>query len=174
MLNHLVVTTTGSDRPGIVRRVTEALVAHGANMEESRMARLGGEFAGIMLVAVPEERLSSLKEELAGLEREGLHVVTKPTAVVGGMFQGYVPYEVSMSGADHQGIVHAVADFLAGQGINIESLETDTTNAPVTGATLFSMRALVQAPPSISFGELRRNLAEIADRLGVDVEVKFP
>lgn len=174
MPSHLVVTATGTDRPGIVQRVTHALVEHGANMEESRMARLGGEFAAILLVSVPENQVSGLREALEGLEREGLHVFAKPTAVAAGAFQGYVPFEVSMSGADHQGIVHAVADFLARQGINIDSLDTETTNAPVTGATLFSMRAVVQAPPAVTLPELRRRLGEIADRLGVDLEVKFP
>ena len=37
----LVVTVLGSDRPGIVERVSEVVLAAGANWEESRMARLG-------------------------------------------------------------------------------------------------------------------------------------
>ena len=174
MSNYIVVTATGPDRPGIVQRVTEVLVAHGANLEESRMAQLGGEFAGVMLVSVPDDRMAALSAGLAGLAEHDLNVVTKPTTGRAGMFKGYVPYEVFLSGADHQGIVHTVADFLAGQGINIESLDTEVTNAPVTGAQLFSMRATVQAPPAFSFRELKNRLAEIADRLGVDIEVRFP
>ena len=175
MQRHLVITSTGPDRPGLLRRVTEVLVAHGANLEESRMAQLGGEFAAIMLVSAPEERVGALNDDLADLEeREGLKVVVKPTSRGPGPYQGYLPYQVVLSGADHQGIVHAVADFLAGQGINIESLDTDVVNAPVTGAALFSMRAVVQAPPAISFRVLKARLAEIADRLGVDIDVRFP
>ena len=173
MSSYIVVTATGSDRPGIVQRVTEALVAHGANLEESRMAQLGGEFAAVMLVSVPEDRVPALKEAMAALAEHGLSVSTKPTSRRPGMFQGYVPYEVFLTGADHQGIVHAVADFLARQGINIESLETEVSNAPETGAQLFAMHATVQAPPAIPFKELKRRLAEIADRFGVDIEVTF-
>ncbi|MBA3556952.1 MAG: transcriptional regulator [Gemmatimonadales bacterium] len=173
MSTHLVVTAAGRDRPGIVQRVTEVLVAHGANVEEARMARLGGEFAAILLVAVPQPRVTGLNAGLASLERDDLHVLTRPTTKAADLFQGYVPFEVHLSGADHQGILHRVSDFLAGQGINIESLDTEVTNAPVTGVALFSMHALVQAPPDVSFGELRTRLREIADRLGVDIEVKF-
>ncbi|MFN2432501.1 MAG: glycine cleavage system protein R [Gemmatimonadota bacterium] len=174
MLSHLVLTVTGSDRPGIVQRVTEVLVSHAANLEESRMARLGGEFAAIMLVAVPEARAAGLSQALASLERESLRVVTRSTMRGPGAFQGYVPYEVSVSGADDQGIVHAVADFLAGHGVNIESLQTSVVNAPETGTALFSMEARVQAPRELALGELRRRLGEIGERLGVDVEVRFP
>jgi glycine cleavage system regulatory protein len=148
-------------------------VAHGGNVEEARMARLGGEFAAIMLVSAPDENLQALQKDLVELEAENLRVVARLTTKAAEPFRGYVPYELALSGADHVGILHAVSDFLAREGINIESLDTEVTNAPVTGIALFSMRAVLQAPPSISFAELRRRLAEIADELGVDIELKF-
>ncbi len=173
MLSHLVLTVNAPDRPGIVQRVTEVLVAHGGNVEEARMARLGGEFAAILLVSVPTANLPVLEADLASLERENLRAVARSTTKTVEPFQGYVPYELLLSGADHHGILHEVADFLASEGINIESLDTEVTNAPVTGVALFSMRAVLQAPPTLSFGELRRKLEEIADELGVDIELKF-
>ena len=45
---YLVVTTVGPDRRGMVEKITDVMVNHQANIEESRMARLGGEFAVIM------------------------------------------------------------------------------------------------------------------------------
>jgi len=173
LLSHLVVTVNAPDRPGIVHRVTEVLVSHGGNVEEARMARLGGEFAAILLVAVPTANLAGLESDLADLERENLRATSRPTTKTVGAFQGYVPYELLLSGADHHGILHEVADFLASEGINIESLDTEVTNAPVTGVALFSMRAILQSPPTVTFGELRRKLAEVADELGVDIELKF-
>jgi glycine cleavage system transcriptional repressor len=173
MLSHLVLTVNAPDRPGIVRRLTEGIVRQGGNIEEARMARLGGEFAAILLVAVPETNRTALEAELVGLERENLRVTIRPTTAAAEAFRGYVPYQLELSGADNQGILHEVADFLAGEGINIDSLDTEVTNAPITGVALFSMRAELQAPPTTSFGELRRKLEEIADELGVDIEVTF-
>ena len=60
MKSFLVVTITCPDRPGIVERVTDVVVAHGGNWEESRLARLGGDFAGIAMVSVPSERADEL------------------------------------------------------------------------------------------------------------------
>ena len=57
MKTHLMVTITCPDRPGIVERVTEVIESFSANWEESRMARLGGDFAGIVRVSVPAEKI---------------------------------------------------------------------------------------------------------------------
>ena len=48
---HLVVTAVGRDRPGIVAELTAAVAACRANVADSRMALLGGEFALMMPVS---------------------------------------------------------------------------------------------------------------------------
>ena len=42
---HVAVTAVGADRPGIVAAVSRALYDVGGNIEDSRMAILGGHFA---------------------------------------------------------------------------------------------------------------------------------
>jgi len=58
MRTNIVFTLTGPDRIGIVESVTKMLLGHGANVESSRMTRLGGEFAMLMLVSMPEQPAS--------------------------------------------------------------------------------------------------------------------
>jgi glycine cleavage system transcriptional repressor len=77
-------------------------------------------------------------------------------------------------GADHEGIVHSVARYLASLQIQVETMDTHLTPAPITGTPIFSMHALVEAPPNVTLPILRRKLAEVADELGVDIEVKLP
>ena len=52
---YLVVTAIGHDRRGTVEKITDVVVAHHANIEESKMARLGGEFAVIMLLSLSDK-----------------------------------------------------------------------------------------------------------------------
>jgi len=174
MKKYMVITATGLDRPGIVDQITEVLLEYGANVEESRMARLGGEFAVIMLASVSGEKASGLQQGLAQLGHKSLTIATKMTDVAPGRFKGYIPYELFVSGADHEGIIHSVAHFLSEQGINVETLESDVVNAPVSGTALFSMHAMIQVPPTTSLSDLREKLAEIGDSVGVDIEVKVP
>ena len=79
MQKNFVLTVTGPDRIGIVERVTGLLFEQGGNVELSRMARLGGEFAMLLLVAIPESRIPGLDGDLALLAADGYKVTTTPT-----------------------------------------------------------------------------------------------
>ena len=172
---HLVVTIVGPDRRGLVAEITETIVEHHASIEESRMSRLGGDFAIIMLVAIDAAQKEMCCAALEKLEDHGLEVFSRVTDLSRiEKFKGFVPYEVSVWGADHEGIVHHVAEYLAELRIQVDDMETHVTKAPVTGTPLFSMHAEVQSPPEISLPQLREKLEKLGDHLGVDIGVKLP
>src|SRR3954452_3948784 len=151
MQTNFVLTLTGPDRVGIVDRVTGLLLGHGGNVETSRMARLGGEFAILMLVSMPEGRFAGLEKGLEGLAAEGYKLTTTPAArTYSEAHTGWLPYRIEVHGADHEGIIHEVAHYLSQRGINIESMDSETTPAPLSGAPLFAMTAHVAVPPSLT------------------------
>jgi glycine cleavage system transcriptional repressor len=170
MKTQLLVTSVGEDRPGIVASITEVFVAHKANLEESRMAILGGEFAAIMLVTVAQERVAELEGALKKLETQGLSITSKSTkaGTAGG---GQSVCNIELKGADHEGIVHQVSKCLRDSGVNIQSMETEIVPAPETALPLFSMHARVQIPQTVSVDKLRAQLNEIARKEAVDIKV---
>jgi glycine cleavage system transcriptional repressor len=143
MRKNIVLTLTGSDRVGIVDSVTELLVKYDGNVETSRMARLGGEFAMLMLISIPEEQLANLEQGVQGLHAQGFQVTTKVTGQSHEhKYNGWLPYQIEVHGADHEGIVHQVAHYLTQRGINIESMDTGIVPAPMSGTLFFSMSAV--------------------------------
>src|SRR6059036_1362215 len=54
------LTCIGDDRPGLVSALSAPIKAHGGSWERSQMSRLAGKFAGILMVAVPDERADAL------------------------------------------------------------------------------------------------------------------
>ncbi|MCC2101432.1 MAG: amino acid-binding protein, partial [Hyphomicrobiales bacterium] len=58
----MVLTLIGDDKPGLVNAASAAVAAHGGTWLESRLARLAGKFAGIVLIAAPEDRAEALTE----------------------------------------------------------------------------------------------------------------
>jgi len=172
MRSNIVFTLTGTDRIGIVETVTKLLLSLGGNVETSRMARLGGEFAMLMLVAIESEQLASLEQGVAQLTAEGFKVtVTETGKAQAEPHTGWSPFRIEVVGADHEGIIHQVALYLSQRGITIESMETETAPAPLSGSPLFTMTAFVLVPPSLVGQGWEAALAEAGDRENVDITV---
>ncbi len=170
---YFVVTIVGPDQRGLVARITEEIVAQGANIEESRMSRLGGEFATLMLLSLANGDSQKLLSGLERLNSGQVKVFFKETTLARlKVFEGFMPYEISVVGADHEGIVHRVAEYLAELRCQIDDMETRVSPAPVTGTPLFSMDAEIKAPPGITLAQLRHKLEALGDPLNVDIEVK--
>jgi glycine cleavage system transcriptional repressor len=171
---YLVLTAVGQDRPGIVSEVTALLAGRGANVADSRMAVLGGDFALMMLVAVPPERAEGLRGELGSLAEElGLELVLRGTRSPAEHRGGQVrSYEVTVHALDHPGIVHAVTTALRELGGNIVALDTSAYQAAVTGAPLFRMSLCADFPAGVSAARLREALTHVSEAANADVEVR--
>ncbi|MBN1419020.1 MAG: hypothetical protein JXP34_09605 [Planctomycetes bacterium] len=173
MKEFLVLTAVGPDRPGLVDAISEYLLERGANIESSRMAILGGEFAVILLLSADAEaanRIEADRETLA--ERSGLTISLKETTERPPKEVESIPYDIRAVSLDHPGIVHVVAHALAQMGINVASLETRTTPAPVTGTPLFSMHLEVEVPVALAGANLRSTLQKIGKDAGIDLEIR--
>lgn len=172
MPSTIVFTLTGPDRVGIVEEITSVLLGLGGNIETSRMERLGGEFAMLVLLALPADKVGDLDAALSHLTGQGYKLTTSATDEgAADAFADWVPYQVEVHGADHEGIIHDVAAGISQRGINIESMETGTSRAPVSGVTLFNMSALVLVPPGLADTDWIAALDEAGQRANVDVEV---
>jgi glycine cleavage system transcriptional repressor len=164
----LVLTAVGADRPGLVREMSRAIHAAGANLEDSRMAILGGEFALIVLAAGPAAALETLDRQAPELgERLGLHIVTKATTR-GGDRRDFLPYHLRVTGVDRPGIVQSVTGILADHGVNVASLESRVTYAPLSGTPMFVLEADLQVPSELALSKLRRELGASCDAENLD------
>ncbi|HNK63774.1 MAG TPA: ACT domain-containing protein [Anaerolineales bacterium] len=171
MSKNIVLTLTGKDKIGLVDHVTSVVVKRGGNVEASRMAHLGGEFAMLMLVTVADGQVADLDADFQGLRAEGYQAALIQTEDESKKFSGWLPYEIEVTGADHEGIIHEVSHHLASQGINIESMDTSSTPAPMSGTPLFMMKGVVLVPPKLNFHDWSDALEDIGDKLNVNVKV---
>jgi len=171
MQRSLVMTIIGEDRPGLVDSVASLVAGHGGNWLESRMSRLGGQFAGILRAEVPSEREHSLLSALETLAEQGLNVVVhadKTKAVAAKR-----PFSVlDIVGQDRPGIIREISHALASFGVNVEELHTECVSAAMSGETLFKARATLSIPESCNLQELLKTLEKIAADLFVDVSLE--
>jgi len=171
MNKNLVISLIGHDRVGLVDELTKLIVEVKGNIEASRMVHLGGEFAVLMHVVVPEGNSETLQAAVEELSNDGFKIIitetkqSDPTS-----YQGWLPYRVEVTGADHEGIIHSVSHHIANLGINIESMETNIVKAPISGTPLFTLTAIVFAPPEQSH-DWYDDLYTVGDDLNVDIEI---
>jgi glycine cleavage system transcriptional repressor len=167
---HAAVSAVGVDRPGIVAAVTEVLHTARCNIEDSRMATLGGHFAMMLIVAMPDELdARALEERLQPVARDlDLVVIARAVAEVQGEHLEGEPYVVSVYGADHPGIVARVTDLLAARGVNIADLATHVLGAD---PAVYVMVMEVTLPPEEDASGLERDLKALASELAVDVSI---
>ena len=166
----LVMTVIGQDRPGLVDSVAALVAEHGGNWLESRMSRLGGQFAGILRVEVPSENESPLVTALKKLESRGLAVVVHPDQ------PKPLPRSARQSvleivGQDRPGIVRAISHALASLGVNVEELHTECESAAMSGETMFKARARLSLPESCDAAQVRQQLERIAADLIVEISL---
>ena len=166
----LVLTLIGVDRPGLVKAISNVASRHGANWEASRMARLGGKFAGLLLVTLEPARAEALRRDLEALSEHGLKVVVEESARVEPR-KDWVSIKLELIGTDRVGITHQVAQTLAELGINVDELSTECSSAPMSGGELFKLSALLACPPSIEMDRLRQELERLENDLMVDISL---
>lgn len=150
--------------------IARVLLELDGNVEDSRMSILRGQFAVMLIVALPEgtdrakleQKLSPVREAL-GLEALTVSPVEKAPAA------GPEPTHVlSVYGADHSGIVHAFSTALADRGISITDLETKLAGE---NEGIYVMLMEIAAADSDET-ELRTALEAVAEEAGVDVSLR--
>jgi glycine cleavage system transcriptional repressor len=161
-VRELAITAVGSDRPGIVAGMTDALLDLGANLLDCRAALLRGSFAIVMAVELPDsisdDRVNAaLAEPAAAL---GLRVWVGDTH--GDDQHDAAPPErciVSVYGADHPGIVSAV---------NIVDLSSRSIGSP----PVYVLGIEAELPHGMSVATLSAALQPVASAQDINVSIE--
>jgi glycine cleavage system regulatory protein len=164
----LVMTILGPDRTGLVESVARVVADHGGNWLESRMCRLGGEFAGILRIELPVEKRQMLLDALQALQGRGLALVVRPDEAAASATQGRQA-KLEIVGHDRPGIVRQITHALARASVNVEEFSSECVSAPMSGETLFKAAARLQLPERCDLAALKTDLEKIADDLLVDI-----
>ena len=72
MMATLVLTVIGKDKSGLVDALAEPIATHGGSWDRSHMARVAGQFAGLIVVSVPDRQVAALTASFDALNAQGL------------------------------------------------------------------------------------------------------
>jgi glycine cleavage system transcriptional repressor len=164
---HVALTAVGVDRPGIVAAVSRAVFTTGGNIEDSRMAILGGHFAVVLIVSLPSGDVPGLEAAIAqAAGAMELVVSVRPVPDAAPEHAAGAPFVVRVYGADKPGIVARVSECLAERAVNIRDLATHVLEGDTP---VYVMLLDVTVPGDVD--EMRRALEALAADIGVDVSI---
>nr|WP_276583431.1 ACT domain-containing protein [Pseudomonas sp. RIT-PI-S] len=166
----MVLTVLAHDKAGQVERIANCVAEHHGNWLESRMARMAGQFAGILRVEVPAAHRPALVRALERLGEQGIRVLVEQSTVPQG--EAWKLVTLTLTANDRPGIVRDLSRLLAGKGVNVERLSTDVSPAPMFSELLFRAEAQLAVPEALSLEALQETLESMADELMVDLELR--
>jgi glycine cleavage system transcriptional repressor len=161
----------GKDRPGIIAGIAHALAAMGANLEDSRMTILRGQFAVMLVLDAPgisdggliEGALEATAEEL------NLFIGVRPLPDAVEAPQVGERYSILVDGADRPGIVAGVAEAILGLGGNV--IELSSRLLAHEGQSGYVLRLSIALPVAVSGAALEQAISEVSATLGVTSSV---
>ncbi len=167
LMQDIVVTLLGSDRPGLVESIATHVRNLGGNWTDSRLCRLGGQFAGILRISLPADRLTEWDTAVASLRERGMEINqtrNDSTPTTPGRTARF-----ELLGQDQPGIIQRIASVWAAHHINVEEMTTLCRPAPWTGENLFEATATVTIPDTCDTHVVQQDLEAIASDLMVDI-----
>jgi glycine cleavage system transcriptional repressor len=168
---HLILTAVGPDQIGLVEKISEFISRHRCNIEDSKMAVFCGEFALIFLISGESGNLFKVANDYRELEAQTGLTITIKTPAIRKPAASFLPYKLTASCMDHPGIVYQISAILSSLDINMESMETKTYAAPVSGTPIFRLEADISIPTKININSLRERFAEIQKEENIDIEL---
>ena len=168
---HLILTAVGPDRVGLVEKIAAFIARHDCNIEDSKMAVFCGEFAVIVLIGGDGGKLVKIASDYREIEAETGLTISLKTPAIRKTEESYLPYKLTASCMDHPGIVYKISNALSNLGVNIESMETKTYSAPISGTPIFQLEADLAVPVKTNINQLRERFGEIQREENIDIEL---
>ena len=167
-LEKTIIYIQGKDKPGIISSISKKINQCNGNIEISKMIRLESFFNMIILVSISSKDLANLKE-CFNLIKSDLFIRINTSEIKSTPIN---LYSFTLKGADTIGLIYNFTDYLSDKNINIDHLETEIKNAPITGHPLFFLTGILNIPKEINIEKLSIELIKLSEKYNVAVKLK--
>lgn len=165
----LVFSVFAADRPQLVNMISDVVSSHQGSWMSSSLSRLCGQFAGLVHVAVDDDKRAALINDLKALSEDGILISERPDTGLVDDNDEITQVELVLEANDRPGIVGEISAVLGQANINIDSLETGCESASMAGYPLFRAHLYLSLPDGVAEDDLDTLLARISDDVMISV-----
>lgn len=166
--SRLLIAAIVPNDPPSLRELTGRITNVECNIEESHVAALGQETAGLFLVSGSWNAIARLETALQKLAAEENMTITLTRTEARSQEGNHLPYAVEVIAADDPGIVHHLVGFFSHRKITIDGLVSNCYQAVQTGTPMFAAHLSIAIPANVQIAALREEFMEFCDRLNLD------
>ena len=170
-MEKLIINAFGPDKPGIVAKISKIIFSFNANIENSKMILLESDFTILMLISIDETKINQFKTELNKID--DLELSFKQTLKRSNNELKYNKYSFTISVADNEGIIYLYSDLFKKNNINIEKMETEIDNAPISGFPMFVLSSILNIPYKLDIDIFKKSLKDIAQENNIEYKLKI-
>ncbi|MBN2498372.1 MAG: hypothetical protein JXR96_27525 [Deltaproteobacteria bacterium] len=173
MKRYRLLLASGADRSGIVHAVSQYVYQHSCNVEDSRMAVLGGRFAMMMLFSGKDKDVERFETELEDFGRQaGLSAVVSPADCPEEPATAGPVVRMEVVAMDAPGILVQIAAALKELGVSIQSLDAHLAPAPTSGTTISSVKIKLAVPAGVEISKVEDEMERLAAQINLDIVIR--
>ena len=169
----IIITLFAKDRPGIIRELSDTVLANKGNWLESSLSRLCGQFTGIVHIEIADEQKADLLSAFDGLSQTGINVMVQNHQEIDEAAESdsFEAVQILVEANDRAGIIEEIATALADEDVNIENMDSECESASMAGYNLFRAHMFLALPEGMTEEQLEGVLENVSDDLMVSVLV---
>lgn len=173
-MKKVIISVVGQDRPGIIARVSQTLVAEDGNIENVSQSILQGQFSGIFIVTIPRLQQNRDLEDKLGEQLASMHLYVhvedfREPAPLPDPGQTE-PFVITTRGPDRKGLVAGITEVIAAYQVNVSNLQAvfEGGDDPNRNIMIYE----VDIPLSLRQSALRADLRQRAAELNLDISIQ--
>lgn len=168
MTTRILISFFCDDRPGVIEELSAAVARCDGNWLDSQLSRLGGRFAGVLQVHLPQDQRQALQEALAELNARGITAIL--TDAGNAAPRAGAVRRLTLLGPDRPGIVHELTGTLNASGFNVLSLDTQVEAAPMSGEPMFCASAKIEIMDNSQLDTLEAKLDLMREAMTLEID----
>ena len=165
----IIITLFAKDRPGIIRALSDTVLANKGNWRESSLSRLCGQFTGIVHVEVESADRAALVAAFGALSQDGINVTVQNAEGVKTDDNEVNGLQILVEANDRPGIIKEIADALAAENVNVDNIDTEVESASMAGYPIFRAHMFLAMPDDLSEDDLEEILEGVSDDVMVSI-----
>jgi glycine cleavage system transcriptional repressor len=171
-MQRVILTASGTDRPGIIDELSKYILERGGSIEDSRMVSLHGQVAMLLLVAAAAESVPRIRDDIGQLASASRLCTELHDIAEGSTDRNTFAHRLVVTGPEQTGVVHRFSHLMRVLNINIDQFEIRGQPARDAQQREFSMEMILAVPRETPVSMLRDYITHIAQETGLEFQLK--